>query len=69
MKNSEKIKLSKAVLTKRELDQLRGGGDIQNNNTVPSCVCSYDNRSLIENNNIVAGCSCTCSLPTPGENY
>lgn len=62
MKTLKKLKLTQAVLTAEELRQLKGGGDdINNNNTVLNCSCSYNNKARTINNlNDVYGCKCTC---------
>lgn len=63
MKTLKKLKLNRAVLTAEELRQLKGGNDdINNNNYVTDCACSYINKTrAINNNNSVSGCQCACS--------
>lgn len=61
MKNDKKIKLSKALLTKREQELLKGGAD-DNVNKELGCICTYTNQSFaLVNNNSVADCRCLCS--------
>ena len=62
MKKLEKIKLSvsKGVLVKKELDQLKGGYGDDNNNTSALCICTYIDHSSFANNNSVDLCKCTC---------
>lgn len=59
----------KNKLTKEELRQIKGGKqktlteqqDVNNNNSFSSCLCEYNNNSVIGNNNEVMGCTCTCT--------
>jgi hypothetical protein len=56
-------------LTKKELNQLKGGtggntdGDVKNNNTVAMCRCTYVDRGVTQNINGEATCECICIPP------
>lgn len=65
MGNEKKIKLSKALLTKSELHQLRGGGDVINRNFTAECSCKYNDYSAVQNLNTVEDCKCSCINPSP----
>lgn len=69
MKEIKKVKLSKALLTSLELKQLRGGGDINNKNSVSGCLCEFNDYSVIENTNSISGCKCSCTNPNGNSNY
>lgn len=54
-------------LNKSELLELTGGilelqidTDINNNNKIAECRCSFNNNNVINNNNYVEGCLCAC---------
>jgi len=55
LNNSAEIKL-----TQKELDQLRGGDDTYNTNSIMSCSCTYKNKSVTINQNSELGGKCTC---------
>ena len=57
------------LLNQKELNKLIGGqynqdceaDDINNNNSVSGCWCSYENSpNAIANNNTAEGCLCLC---------
>lgn len=60
----------KLAISQEELDQLNAleqnavlggyGIDVNNNNTVQYCYCTYDNTSAITNTNEADGCYCVC---------
>lgn len=61
----KKLKLSKEELaqmsiSQKELSKLKGGYDINNNNSFNGCECTYNNHGVITNANSVVGCTCTC---------
>lgn len=62
MKTLQKLKLNQVILTAEELRQLKGGDDINNNNTTAECQCYYSNKTrVITNNNSVDNCRCYCN--------
>jgi hypothetical protein len=52
----------KDSLTKNELSKIMAGSgnDVNNNNSVAQCYCTFNNNSVINNNNSIESCSCTC---------
>ena len=73
-------KISKINISKAEMKELKGGasavagvsasGDTQNTNKVSTCICTWNDHSVIINDNRVQGCKCTCLLNamTPASN-
>lgn len=58
------------TLKKEEMSLLVGAGpaqlqecvnDILNSNSTATCICTYQNASLITNENTEKGCRCVCT--------
>lgn len=60
----KKINLNqiKRNLSKLEMNRIMAGsnGDIINHNSISTCMCTWNNSSVITNTNDVAGCRCAC---------
>lgn len=58
MKKLRKLKIDNNSLNEKELSILKGG-DTNNKNTNPGCVCKYYNGPSLSNTNDL-DCSCVC---------
>jgi len=71
MKKVNHVKNVKFVLSKKELNELKGGVDAtlagtsgkRNVNNTAYCTCSYNDLGAIKNINKVSGCCCDCKGP------
>lgn len=56
-----KMELAQMSISQKELSKLKGGYDVNNDNSIVGCVCYYNNTGVIRNTNSVNGCTCTCN--------
>jgi hypothetical protein len=51
------------ILTIKEIETLKGGEEVKNNNRIIGCICYYNDTPNLINDNFVDGCTCQCAKP------